>query len=58
MNIYKIYQCNNFYGVSLTGWVFLWESISLIFFHNREFYHRYRTYKRLYNAPVIFQEQK
>lgn len=38
------------------GWVFLWEAVSLFFFTNRELYHRYRIYKRLQNAPVIFRE--
>jgi TM2 domain-containing membrane protein YozV len=36
------------------GWVFLWESVSLFFFTNRELYYRYRLYKRLHDAPVIF----
>jgi len=38
------------------GWVFIWEAVSLFSFTNRELYHDYRTYKRLKNAPVIFQE--
>ncbi|MDX2239964.1 MAG: hypothetical protein NW224_04695 [Leptolyngbyaceae cyanobacterium bins.302] len=38
------------------GWVFLWEAVSLFFFTNRELYQRYRTYRRLQNAPVIFRE--
>jgi hypothetical protein len=45
-----------FEGLSITGWVFLWEAVSLFFFTNRELYHRYQTYKRLQNAPVIFRE--
>jgi hypothetical protein len=43
-------------GLVITGWVFIWEAISLMFFSSRDFYYRYRTYKRLYNAPIIFQE--
>ncbi len=43
-------------GLLIGGWVFLWEAVSLFFFTNRELYHRYRTYKRLRNAPVSFQE--
>lgn len=43
-------------GLAISGWVFLWEAVSLFFFTNRELYHRYRTYKRLQNAPVFFQE--
>jgi len=38
------------------GWVFVWEAVSLFSFTNRELYHEWRTYKRLENAPVIFQE--
>lgn len=43
-------------GLSITGWVFLWEAVSLFFFTNRELYNYYRTYKRLQNAPVFFRE--
>ena len=43
-------------GLAISGWVFLWEAVSLFFFTNREQYYRYRTYKRLQNAPVIFRE--
>lgn len=45
-------------GLFIGGWVFLWEAVSLFFFTNRELYHRFRTYKRLQNAPVIFREAK
>lgn len=45
-----------FEGLAITGWVFLWEAVSLFFFTNRELYHRYQTHKRLQNAPVMFQE--
>lgn len=38
------------------GWVFLWEAVSLFFFTNREIYHRYRLYKRLYDSPIVFRE--
>ncbi|VXD19540.1 hypothetical protein [Planktothrix paucivesiculata] len=47
-----------FQALVISGWVFIWEAISLLFFKNREFYHRYRTYKRLQNAPVIFIDQE
>ncbi|MEX0269632.1 hypothetical protein AB3R30_10845 [Leptolyngbyaceae cyanobacterium UHCC 1019] len=43
-------------GLAISGWVFLWEAVSLFFFTNRELYDRYKTYKRLQNAPVIFRE--
>ena len=42
-------------GLVIGGWVFVWEAVSLFFFTNREFYQRYRTYKRLQAAPVLFQ---
>lgn len=47
-----------FQALVISGWVFLWEAISLMFFKNREFYHRYRTYKRLQDAPIIFIEKE
>lgn len=43
-------------GLFIGGWVFLWEAVSLFFFTNRDLYGRYRTYKRLYKAPVFFRE--
>lgn len=43
-------------GIFIAGWVFLWEAVSLFFFTNRDLYHRYRTYKRLQDAPVFFRE--
>ncbi|MGF1519642.1 MAG: hypothetical protein ACFCVB_17825 [Nodosilinea sp.] len=43
-------------GLFIGGWVFLWEAVSLFFFSNRDLYNRYRTYKRLRNAEVIFSE--
>lgn len=43
-------------GLAITGWVFLWEAVSLFFFTNRELYRRYSTYKRLQNALVLFRE--
>jgi hypothetical protein len=43
-------------GLFIGGWVFLWEAVSLFFFSNRDLYYRYRTYKRLREAQVIFQD--
>ena len=43
-------------GLAISGWVFLWEAVSLFFFTNRQLYHRYQTYKRLQNAPVVFRK--
>lgn len=43
-------------GLQIGGWVFLWEAVSLFFFANHELYHRYRTSRRLRNAPIIFGE--
>ena len=43
-------------GLAISGWVFLWEAVSLFFFTNRELHHLYYTYKRLQNAPVLFRE--
>ncbi len=45
-------------GVAISGWVFLWEAVSLFFFTNRDLYHRYRIYKRLQSSPVIFREKQ
>lgn len=41
-------------GLSISGWVLLWEAVSLFFFTNRELYYRYRIYKRLQNALIVF----
>ncbi|WP_126147985.1 hypothetical protein [Synechococcus elongatus] len=43
-------------GVVVSGWVFLWEAVSLIIFKKRELRHRYRSYQRLQQAPIIFAE--
>lgn len=43
-------------GLFIGGWVFLWEAVSLFFFSNREIHHRYRTFTRLRDARVVFQE--
>ncbi|PSB17086.1 hypothetical protein C7B61_10535 [filamentous cyanobacterium CCP1] len=43
-------------AIFIGGWVFLWESVSLFFFTERELFYRYRAYKRWQNAPVIFRE--
>lgn len=42
-------------GLAISGWVFIWEAVYLFFFTNNESYQRYRTYRRLQHAPVIFQ---
>ncbi|MGF1569625.1 MAG: hypothetical protein ACFCVD_16415 [Nodosilinea sp.] len=47
-----------FEGLAISGWVFVWEAVSLFVFSNRDLAHRYRTYKRLENAPVIFRKAK
>lgn len=44
-------------GLAISGWVFIWEAVYLFFFTNNESYQRYRTYKRLQHAPVIFQSE-
>lgn len=43
-------------GLSISGWVLLWEAVSLFFFTNRELHYRYRTYRRLQNALVVFRQ--
>ncbi|ELR96912.1 hypothetical protein [Gloeocapsa sp. PCC 73106] len=43
-------------GISIGGWVFIWEAISLLFLKNREYRNRLQTYQRLLDAPVIFRE--
>ncbi len=43
-------------ALNIGGWVFVWKAVSVFFFGNTELYHSYRTYKRLRNAPIIFQE--
>jgi hypothetical protein len=41
-------------GLFIAGWFFIGEAVSLIFFTNRDLYHRYRTHRRLQNALIIF----
>jgi hypothetical protein len=43
-------------GLAISGWVFIWEAVSMFTFTNREMYQRYKTFKRLQEAPVIFRE--
>ncbi|UBF30023.1 hypothetical protein K9N68_38145 (plasmid) [Kovacikia minuta CCNUW1] len=45
-------------GLAISGWVFIWEAVSMFTFTNREMYHRYGTFKRLQEAPMIFREAK
>ncbi len=42
-------------GISIGGWVFLWEAISTFAFKNRDIRERYRHYKRFSHAPISFQ---
>ncbi len=42
------------HGLFVIGWVYLWEAISLVIFTTPEIWHRYRLYKRLKNAPILF----
>lgn len=41
-------------GVSIGGWVFLWEAISTFAFRNRDMREKYQQYRRLNMAPVRF----
>ncbi|MCW4010075.1 MAG: hypothetical protein NWF05_05590 [Candidatus Bathyarchaeota archaeon] len=41
-------------GVSIGGWVFLWEAISTLAFRNRGARTKYLQYKRLSTAPIQF----
>jgi hypothetical protein len=41
-------------GVSIGGWVFLWEAISSFVFKNRDIRERYRHYMRFSHAPIRF----
>lgn len=41
-------------GLSIGGWVFLWEALDRIAFKNRETRQRIRMYKRLEEAPIRF----
>jgi len=41
-------------GVSIGGWVFLWEAISTFAFKNRELRERYKHYRRFSGAPIRF----
>ena len=41
-------------GITIGGWVFLWEAISTFAFRNREVRGNYRHYKRFADAPIRF----
>ncbi len=41
-------------GLSIGGWVFLWEVFSLIFFSGQEVYGRLRRYKRFQETKITF----
>jgi hypothetical protein len=41
-------------GVSIGGWVFLWEAISTFVFKNRDIREKYKHYKRFSAAPISF----
>jgi hypothetical protein len=41
-------------GISIGGWVFLWEAISSFAFKNRELRDKHKHYKRFSSAPVRF----
>lgn len=44
-------------GLSIGGWVFLWEAIVLSVFKSRKVRIRRRRYRRLLNAPITFTYQ-
>ncbi|HOE57740.1 MAG TPA: hypothetical protein PLL98_07940 [Bacillota bacterium] len=41
-------------GLSIGGWVFLWEAFSLFFFSRQEVYNRLKTYRRFQNTKISF----
>lgn len=41
-------------GLSIGGWVFLWEAFSLFFFQRQEVHSRLRTYIRFQNTVISF----
>lgn len=47
-----------FEGITIVGWVFLWEALSTLLFKNRDIRQRHGHYKRLSNASIVFQHKK
>ncbi|KUO72847.1 MAG: hypothetical protein APF77_00270 [Clostridia bacterium BRH_c25] len=41
-------------GLSIGGWVFLWEAFSLFFFSRQEVYSRLKTYRRFQDTAISF----
>jgi hypothetical protein len=41
-------------GISIGGWVFLWEAISTFAFRNRDIKEKYKQYKRFSHTPILF----
>ena len=44
-------------GLSIGGWVFLWEAFSLLFFSGQETNNQLKQYLRLLEAKIIFKYQ-
>lgn len=44
-------------GLSIGGWVFLWEALVLAFFKSRKLRTKSRRYRRLADAPITFTYQ-
>ena len=45
------------YSLTIGGWVFLWESFSLLFIQGNEMKKKKIQYKRLLNASIVFRYQ-
>lgn len=44
-------------GVSIGGWVFLWEAFSLVFFSGQEVNRRLKRYRRFQRSKITFDHQ-
>jgi hypothetical protein len=41
-------------GISIGGWVFLWEAFSLSFFSGQEIHNRLKGYRRFQESKITF----
>ncbi len=44
-------------GLSIGGWVFIWEALSTIGFKNRALYRTIREWRRFLDAPIVFKKE-
>ena len=44
-------------GLSIGGWVFIWEALATIGFKNRTLHHTIKEWERFLDAPIVFKQE-